>query len=161
MPPIFLQLGEYFSEVLCSTTGPPNATNCNRYSSADSHSQFRADTAHIFKCQDGTALIISFSFGSATQLLVRRNGATEHIAITLKGDVLVMQGLMQKFFEHSVLALAKSGIELAPASSAAGFTGYNFTFRYICQPHSQVPTYCEGWRELAIKDAPLTNAGRL
>lgn len=42
-----------------------------------------------------------------------------------------MQGLMLKFFEHSVLAPAESDIELPPASSAGGLTRYNLTCRYI------------------------------
>lgn len=62
----------------------------DRYYSADSPLQFHADNEPVLECRDGTALIISSSCWSTAQLLVRRNGAMEHIALTLyQGDVLI------------------------------------------------------------------------
>lgn len=78
------------------------------------------------QCQDGSAVTVGLGFGSGAQLLPRRNGSDEHLATTLsRGDVLVLQGLTQQFFEHCVPAQSKSILELPAASSTGGFLKHN------------------------------------
>ena len=66
---------------------------------------------------------------------MRREGFTEHIPITLaQGDVLVMQGSLQKLFEHSVLSIAESELE-SGFDSIVNFLRYNLTSR-LMQNHT-------------------------
>ena len=83
-----------------------NSINFNRYDDFSQSLGFHSDKEQLFQKNDGTANIISLSFGATRTFAFRKHFETDDKAQTVRlasGDILSMQGRMQQHYKHSIL----------------------------------------------------------
>jgi alkylated DNA repair dioxygenase AlkB len=111
---------------------PPNGVNANFYGTCDHHLDWHADDEPLFQQSDGTALIVSISFGSSTSFEWKRNVTGERSWTTLENaDILIMEGRTQQFYKHQVPPYSQwpegsRGSDSMPPP----FERHNLTFRW-------------------------------
>ena len=103
-----------------------NAINVNHYTNEKSALGFHSDGESLFQAKFRNSCIVSISFGATRRFAMRNlQCGAEKIIPLQHGDVCTMEGLFQKFYEHSILR--------EPASTGRRF---NLTLRKIVQHQS-------------------------
>ena len=112
-----------------------DGVNCNLYDDSSKALPWHSDNEHLFKKKDGTATIISISFGAARSFDWRKKlNKSEGGMTTLEDlDILTMTGKTQLFYEHSVPAM---GVYDALEESNPRI---NLTFRFIANHDPKCP----------------------
>ena len=66
-----------------------------------------SDNEFLFQADKQNSCIVSVSFGATRKFVIRdkRTGAEMNVKLS-HGDLLTMEGLMQKFYEHGVVQSA-------------------------------------------------------
>ena len=113
-----------------------DSINFNRYDDFTQSLGFHADNENLFHKTDGTANIVSLSFGASRRFAFKLNFEPDEEASTVylsSGDLLTMEGRMQMFYMHAVL----------PEDPGTDVTGggprFNATFRYIANHQRRCP----------------------
>ncbi|CAK0850491.1 unnamed protein product [Prorocentrum cordatum] len=120
---------------LCGIRGQgrwPNCCNLNLYEDGGMSVGWHADDEELFQGKVGDCPIISFSLGHTRtfelQVLGAQGDGEQPLRIPLhSGDVLTMEGLVQKHYQHRV-----------PREKAQG-ARINFTWRWIRQHQARCP----------------------
>ena len=110
--------------------------NFNRYDDFSQSLDFHADNENLFQKTDGTANIVSLSFGATRKFAFKLNFESDDKATTVdlsSGDLLTMEGRMQLFYKHAVLPQDPG------ADATGGGARYNATFRFIANHHKRCP----------------------
>ena len=110
-----------------------NACNINYYPDGNHHLYYHADDEELFGADMGwETCILSFSLGAERKFLMRNNESQQEWPCYLAaGDMLIMEGLFQSYFQHSIPRAPGSGPRI------------NITFRTIrfhkryCPCHAQ------------------------
>ena len=128
-PGWMLELGAALS-TLCGNRfcdGAPDSINCNLYETPSSSLGWHSDNEQLFIRDDGTASIISISFGAARVFEYRRKHTREKPRFTTLADLdlLLMARKTQLFWEHRVPSVGNFNY------SAVTQRRINLTFRYI------------------------------
>ena len=94
---------------LCEVDGEtwPNSSNLNLYNDKDNSVSWHADNEDMFAGATECIRIISLSLGAPRTFLLKGNrhyhGPTSQVEVVLfHGDLLIMDGLVQKHFVHAV-----------------------------------------------------------
>ena len=107
-----------------------NGINFNRYDDFSQSLYFHSDDEPIFQKSDGTATIVSLSFGATRTFAFKLSSEADESAKSVKlksGDILTMEGRTQQFFKHAVLPDPPDGCEQQ--------VRYNATFRFVANHH--------------------------
>ena len=101
-----------------------NCVNVNLYVNQHNKVGFHSDSEPIFQADYIPSSIISVSLGAARQFTIRCKAdfSQSYDVLLEQGDIVTMEGLCQKFYQHSLLA--------SPAPCAPRI---NLTFRKIVQ----------------------------
>jgi len=109
----------------------PNCCNLNLYEDGGMSVGWHADDEQLFQGKERDCPIVSFSLGQGRTFMLRRNGAGEDerpCKVELRdGDLMTMEGLTQKHYQHSV-----------PKEKASG-PRINLTWRWIRQHQARCP----------------------
>ena len=98
-----------------------NSVNANYYSNAKSTIGFHSDNEFLFQASKQASCIVSVSLGSTRKFVIKhKTTGVEKVVKLAHGDMLTMEGLMQRFYEHCILE----------ADAPVGFR-INLTFRTI------------------------------
>ena len=137
MPELVLQLGKCIAEQLSSVMNEqfvPNCVNANYYVGSSSSLGWHSDKEDLFPDDDGCATIVSVSLGQSRNFEFRKiGGHSKPRIVTLNnGDVLVMAGKTQLFWEHRVPPLDNLFCQ-------SGEPRLNFTFRFARNHERKCP----------------------
>ncbi len=104
----------------------PHGINCNLYEGHTQYLYFHADNEPITRTPTENSTIISLSIGATREFRVMRNFAKDHFPLALNsGDLVIMGGTLQKFYQHMV----------AKGTGVSDENGkklrFNFTWRFI------------------------------
>ena len=120
---------------LCGLRGRgrwPNSCNLNLYEDGDMTVGWHADDEELFQAKANDCTIISLSLGGARSFEVQMNDprsdecALHKIELRM-GDLLTMEGLMQKHYQHRVPRQRDVGPRI------------NLTWRWIKKHQAQCP----------------------
>ena len=102
--PGWLQLITRMVSQACGITDLPNSCNANMYESGNDVVGWHADDEPLFQADRQDALIISLSLGATRTFAFKRNDLLEpvHKLRLQNGDLCVMEGLMQKYYKHTI-----------------------------------------------------------
>lgn len=134
-PPWMIELMEVVMP-LCGIRGQgrwPNCCNLNRYEDGGMSVGWHTDDEELFQGKSSDCPIISLSLGQTRTFELKLNGSQEgskqdSYRIQLRsGDVMTMEGLTQKHYQHRV-----------PREKAVG-PRINFTWRWIRSHHPRCP----------------------
>ena len=113
-----------------------DSINFNKYEDFSQSLYFHFDDEKLFQKKDGTANIISLSFGVTRTFAFKLGFEPDDKATAVRlesGDLLSMQGKMQQFYSHAVLPDN-------PDDSGAAVR-YNATFRFVANHHRKCPRH--------------------
>ena len=81
--------------------------SANYYSDAKSQLGFHSDNEFLFQADKQASCIVSVSFGATPEFVIRDKRTRAEIPVKLShGDLLTIEGLMQKFYEHCIVQSA-------------------------------------------------------
>ena len=81
-----------------------NAININNYTNEKSALGYHSDGESLFQAKIRDSCIVSISFGATRRFAIRNlQCGAEKITPLQHGDICTMEGLFQKFYEHSIL----------------------------------------------------------
>ena len=102
----------------------PNSVNLNRYDGGAQKLGWHSDDEPLFFRDSPHTTIISLSLGASRRFSMRRKASKALLPeLTLNsGDILIMSGMVQTYFEHEV------PLDTAPEHQG---TRYNLTWRFI------------------------------
>ena len=127
IPPILHELMTTVSDVTGSVG--LNSINANLYYNGANALGWHADNEQLFQAARQYADIVSISLGATRTFLIRQNSnMTEKPIQFSHGDILTMEGLFQKFFQHCL-----------PPSACPVTTRINLTLRKIVQHTEECP----------------------
>jgi alkylated DNA repair dioxygenase AlkB len=124
--PMFAQLVRLITQIVGKPEGYYNGSNCNYYEDGNQFLRMHSDDEQLFSQSDGTASIVSFSFGSTREMTFRHcfsANDTDFSVFLRSKDLLHMDGQTQLHYQHAI-----------PKSATAW--RYNVTLRRVVK-HSQ------------------------
>jgi hypothetical protein len=110
--------------------GVPDAVNLNKYANKKCSLYWHSDNELIFKQDDGGRTIISLSVGATRAFWFKKVYESEYSALEVilkSGDICVMQGKTQSFWQHMIPQ------DHSVSGAFDDETRYNMTFRFITQ----------------------------
>jgi alkylated DNA repair dioxygenase AlkB len=116
-------------KALANLENVPNAINFNDYDGKTHSLGFHSDDEPLFPDHKGECEIVSLSLGAMREFKIKKKYVSESTAKSTplcNGDVLIMRGKMQQFFDHAV----------APGFSDGG-RRINLTFRFVRKANSK------------------------
>ena len=119
-PDFLLELAQQMKRV-CGTDCLPHGCNLNLYEGGTDNLGWHADAEPMLVGPQGQVTVLSLSLGAPRIFGLRHEHSGESRCILLgDGDVLVMTGLLQRYFKHAVLS-----------SDPAPNIRINLTFRFV------------------------------
>ena len=98
--PILQALADCIERALNVTV---NSVNANYYSDAKAMLGLHSDNEFLFQADKQASCIVSVSFGATRKFVIKNKRTGLEIYQKLShGDVLTMEGLMQRFYEHGI-----------------------------------------------------------
>ena len=113
-----------------------NSINFNRYDDFSQSLGFHSDDEQIFQKSDGTANIVSLSFGATRTFAFKLISDPPEKATTVElrsGDLMTMENRMQQFYSHAVL------VDDAGTDVTGGGARFNATFRFVANHSHRCP----------------------
>jgi len=131
MPAWFLDLTEKVSRA-CGLEERPNSCNVNYYESGSDSCGWHADDEHLFDANRRDSLVISLSLGATRNFEVHPMDEPQKVTkLQLEnGDLLTMEGLMQKHYRHRV-----------PREQELPGPRINLTWRWVTQHQRTCPCH--------------------
>ena len=129
MPEWFEQLTDWISST-CNLKVRPNSCNINRYMGGGQSIGWHSDDDLLFDAKKREAVIVSLSLGASRTFKVRKKGspgAAKSLPLH-NGDLCMMSGMFQKFYEHAV-----------PKERRSGGVRFNLTWRSVVVHQTQCP----------------------
>jgi alkylated DNA repair dioxygenase AlkB len=102
---VFLDLVKLITRIVGKPEGYYNGINCNYYDDGSQSLGMHSDDEKLFVSADGTASIVSFSFGSTRKMTFRHYFSAEdsdfNVLLESK-DLLHMDGQTQLHYQHAI-----------------------------------------------------------